>query len=362
MVRRTSRLGEYHGGGCGRVTSINMEMKADLSIPKIDAHAHIPADHAESLEFLKGLGVQLFNISVADDDSGKWRSFEIWGADAFSRMVQQWPSACAWCTSFDAPRFDDPGYIEKVLDGLKRDFAAGAIACKVWKNIGKTVKKPSGEYIQVDDPLFDPVFDYLEKSGRTLVIHAADSLQSAKLHEEGGVDTPEKVAKRTEGPTHSEVMAARDRMVARHPKMRVIGCHLGSLDHDLKELAARLDRYPNFAVDTGARVMHLSTHDPKDVREFFDKYQDRILWGTDLFSETHHSKMDSWPRRKDLGYLRYRYLEEFAYYETAGEIEFHGWRLHPKRIVGLGLDGKVLEKYYRGNALEWIPGIIDKRP
>lgn len=334
-----------------------MRIDCDLSIPKIDAHGHVPADHPDSLDFLERLGVKLFNISVADDAEGKWRDFEIWGTEAFARMVKAWPDRCGWCTSFDTPRFGDPTYVEKVIDGLKRDFAAGATACKVWKNIGRTVKKPSGEYIQVGDPLFEPILECVEKSGATLVIHAADSLQSAKLHQEGGIDTPEKAKKRQEGPAHAEVMAARDRMVEKHPKLKVIGCHLASLDHDLKEVAARLDRYPNFAVDTGARVMHLSTHDPATVGEFFDRYQDRILWGTDLFSERHHSKMEDWPRRKELGYLRYRYLEEFAYYETGGEIDFHGWRLRPKKIRGLGLPGRVLEKFYLKNALNWIPGL-----
>ena len=334
-----------------------MKLECDLSIPKIDAHGHIPADHPDSLDFLAGLGVKLFNISVAEDPEGKWRSFEIWGAEAFSRMVKEWPDRCGWCTSFDSPRFDDPSYVEKAIEGLKEDFAAGAAACKVWKNIGKTVKKPSGEYIQVDDPLFEPILACVERAGATLVIHAADSLQSAKLHQDGGSETPESAKKREEGPSHAEVMAARDRMVEKHPGLRVIGCHLASLDHDLKELGGRLDRYPNLAVDTGARVMHLSTHDPAQVREFFEKYQDRILWGTDLFSEQHHSKMDSWPRRKELGYLRYRYLEEFAFHESDSEIEFHGWRAHPKRIRGLGLKGKVLEKYYLKNALRWIPGL-----
>ena len=47
------------------------------------------------------------------------------------------------------------------------------------------------------------------------------------------------------------------------------------------ELAKRLDRYPNFAVDTAARIVHFQVQDQKKVRSFILKYQDRLLYGTD---------------------------------------------------------------------------------
>ena len=75
-------------------------------------------------------------------------------------------------------------------------------------------------------------------------------------------------------------------MLAAHPKLRVIGCHLGSMEHDVDEIAKRLDRYPNFAVDTAARVVNLMAQPREKVRAFLIKYQDRVLWGTDLMEIT----------------------------------------------------------------------------
>ena len=51
-------------------------------------------------------------------------------------------------------------------------------------------------------------------------------------------------------PVKEDILKARDRVLARYPKLRVVGCHLGSDEDDLGRLAKRLDAYPNFAVDT----------------------------------------------------------------------------------------------------------------
>jgi len=77
-------------------------------------------------------------------------------------------------------------------------------------------------------------------------------------------------------------VAARDRMLQRHPALRVVGCHLGSLEYDVDELAKRLDKYPNLAVDLSARIVHLQIQPRGKVRAFLVKYQDRLLYGTDV--------------------------------------------------------------------------------
>ena len=61
---------------------------------------------------------------------------------------------------------------------------------------------------------------------------------------------------RTDAPGKEAILTARDRVLARYPRLRVVGCHLGSDEDNLKQLARRLDAYPNFAVDTAARVRY----------------------------------------------------------------------------------------------------------
>jgi hypothetical protein len=107
----------------------------------IDAHIHYGDDAPALLALLEQFDLKLLNICVAEDAHGHWRS----QAETYRRLAQTYPQRFAWCTSFDLPRFDDPGYAEEVIAGLDADFAAGAIACKVWKNIGMSAFRLSGK-------------------------------------------------------------------------------------------------------------------------------------------------------------------------------------------------------------------------
>src|SRR5262249_49175187 len=83
-------------------------------------------------------------------------------------------------------------------------------------------------------------------------------------------------------PVKEEILKARDQLLARYPKLRVVGCHLGSNEDDLSRLARRLDAYPNFVVDTAARVRYFARANRDQVRSFLTRYQDRILYATDF--------------------------------------------------------------------------------
>ena len=87
---------------------------------------------------------------------------------------------------------------------------------------------------------------------------------------------------RPDAPSKETILAARDRIVARYPKLRVIGCHLGSNEEDLDRLAKRLDALPNLVVDVASRVRYLMASDRETTRRFVLKYQDRILYATDF--------------------------------------------------------------------------------
>src|SRR5579862_3764851 len=119
---------------------------------RIDAHMHYMGDTPESRELLERLDLKMMNICVAEDAHGVWRD----QAECYERLAREHPDRFAWCTSFDLPGFDDSGYTDRVIAGLERDFAHGAVACKIWKNFGMEVVKPSGEYILPDDPLLTP--------------------------------------------------------------------------------------------------------------------------------------------------------------------------------------------------------------
>ena len=82
--------------------------------------------------------------------------------------------------------------------------------------------------------------------------------------------------------SEQKILEARDHVLANNPQLRMVGVHLGSMERDLDNIARHLDKYPNFAIDTAARMRYLMLMPPKKVRAFLIKYQDRVLYGTDL--------------------------------------------------------------------------------
>jgi len=310
-------------------------------MPRIDAHVHYAGEHSDALALLEELDLKLINISVAHGRRGPWREW----SDRFRALADRNPDRFAWCASFDLPGFEDPDYVDRMIEGLERDFAAGAVACKVWKHIGMELKDPGGQAFMVDDPLIEPIFAHLEKTGRTLLMHMADPIRFWQ--------TPGGPAAGKHMPSHRDIIAARDRVIARHPKLRVVGAHVGSLSHDLGEVARRFDRYPNFAVDTSARLSFLARQDSETVRAFFIKYSDRILWGTDIV-KAFPIDQPAPEREPILRRVREIYRHAFLYYESDAVVPIHEKDF---RVPGLGLPEDVLEKFYATNARTWYPGL-----
>ena len=222
----------------------------------IDAHMHYGDRHPQFLSLLEEFDLKFFNICVAHEVMEEWRQY----AALYSALTKEYPERFAWCTSFDPPGFDDPGYVQRVIDGLDRDFEDGAIACKVWKDLGMEVKNPDGSFFMVDDPLLDPIFDHIAQADRTLLMHIAEPLACWQPLDENNPhygyysENPEwHMFNKPEFPSHQQLIAARDHVVEKHPNLRIVGAHLGSLEYDVDEVAARFDRYPNFAVDISAR-------------------------------------------------------------------------------------------------------------
>ena len=141
-------------------------------------------------------------------------------------------------------------------------------------------------------------------------------------------------------------------MPARHPSLRVVGAHLGSLEYDLDELASRLDAYDNFAVDTSARFRDLVSHGGKRLRDFFLTYDDRILFGTDVVARRPHSEMAGVEREELYEKVRKDYLAQHAYFAGNQPVTF-GDEVHD----GIELPDDVLREFFRENARSWHPGM-----
>ncbi len=325
-------------------------------MPLIDAHAHLPADHPEAQQLLEELGIQVLNISLGLDADGKWREGPMSGLQPYQRLAGEQPQRFAWCTAFDPPTLGDlekPAlYTERTLATLAGEFAAGAIACKVWKNVGMEVRARDGRFVGVDDALFTPIFEYIEREGRVLILHTGEPracwlpLDPKSPHYDYYSQHPQwHMHGRSDFPSHAELIAGRDRVLERHPRLRVVGAHLGSLEYDVAEVEERLRRFPNFCVDTAERLLDLALQPVERVRAFFEAHPDRVLFGSDLLFETAFSAMSEAERKAALAHVRQIFAQEQRFYTQAGPLHVRG-----RDLQGLGLSEAIRQQLFEANA------------
>lgn len=267
---------------------------ADFSrVAKFDAHVHANADDRVFLDIAAKDGFELLSINVDYPD------FPPLGlqAQVAHKLLAADPQRFHFATTFSMKSFGSPQWTADTIKHIDAEIAAGALAVKVWKNIGMVEKNAQGHLIMLDDAGFDAVMKHLEERRIPLIAHQAEPkncwlpLEAMTTENDRSYfrEHPEYyMYLHPEQPTYEELIAARDRFVARHPQLKFIGAHMGSLEWSVDELGKFLDAYPNATVDTAARmsqVQYQSNADHDKVRRFFLKYQDRILYGSDLTEE-----------------------------------------------------------------------------
>jgi len=335
-----------------------------LAMPKIDAHAHIgavsPAHLHALLAFLERYNIRWLNIAVGGMDWARLNG-QIGAAQA---LHAAYPDRVAWATSFTVSNWGAGDWAAQANATIDDGFAGGAVAVKIWKDVGMVLKDPNGTYVMADDPRLDPVFKALSTRNRTLVAHLGEPRNCWLPVDQMTVDGDRRyfaANPQYHGLLHPEIpnyeaqIAARDRMLARHPALRVVGCHLGSLEYDVDELAKRLDTYPNFAVDLAARIVHLQIQPREKVRAFLVKYQDRILYGTDLqFGRGQDAAAADIDAR--IARLAATYESDAAWLATDQMLALERVR-KDFSSRGVALPGSVLRKIYVENARRWYPGL-----
>jgi predicted TIM-barrel fold metal-dependent hydrolase len=323
-------------------------------LPLIDAHAHCAGDHPDTVAVLQSLNVKILNVAFTALPH-PWRLY----VNRFYRDPwQSWPDRFAWITTVADPDWTDD-WADSANNDLDRDFAGGAVGCKMWKNIGMRLRKADRSYLMPDDPVFQPVLAHLQKIGRPALMHLADPIASwqplcqGQPHYDYFSRNPAwYMYGRADAPSHTQLMASRDRLVAAHPRLRVIAAHFGSLEHDLGELAKRLTAYPNLAVDTAGRLFDMVCYERRQLRQFLVTYQDRILWGTDLTCIRPHSTLPPGQRAQEQAAIQNWYQAELSFLQSEDEMVIFG-----RKTRGLGLAHEVVRKLVWDNARAWYPGL-----
>jgi predicted TIM-barrel fold metal-dependent hydrolase len=323
---------------------------------KIDIHSHIYEDVPAVNEMLRRINLRVVNVSVPATD-GHLAFMHRFNA----AQVKRHPDLFSWASTFDLLTRDEPGYGARVAKALDETFAQGAVMVKIWKEVGIELKRPDGTFLLPDDPVLDPVYAHLALRKKPLLAHLAEPLEAWQPLDPKGVHysyysrNPQWHLYGKPGyPSHARIIAARDHILEKHPTLVVIGAHIGSLEHDVDEVAKRLDTYPNFHVEVSARTRDLTRQPSAKVRAFFARYQDRILYGVDR-SWIPHRRPAVTPtdadRQKLVTDLEAQYRRDWAYYAGSGTITYNA-----DQIEALALPKDVLEKFYWKNA-ERIIGV-----
>jgi predicted TIM-barrel fold metal-dependent hydrolase len=250
-------------------------------------------------------------------------------------------------------RAHEPAYPQFQAGEIEKAARAGARGLKVLKTLGLYLREggPNGRLVTIDDRRFDPMWEACAALNLPVAIHIADPVaffhptdrfneRYEELHHH-----PDWSFHGRDFPAFEALIEARNRVFARHPRTTWIALHVGHHAEDLAEVAASLDRFPNMHVELGARIGELGRQ-PRASRRFFERYQDRILFGTDAVP--HGKETPQQLFGNELYEIYYRFLEtedEYFDYAPAPVPPQGRWR-----IYGLGLPDAVLKKVYHDNA------------
>jgi predicted TIM-barrel fold metal-dependent hydrolase len=326
------------------------ELQRFRALAPIDTHTHVFAA-GPIIEMLPKLNLHMLDILVVDDNSPSHRDLATQRNKA-EAVVHASHGYVVLCTSFDPYSFKQPDYDSKVIQGLNEDFAHGAIAVKIWKNVGMEIKDANGHFLMADNPVFEPIYKDIAAHNKTLVAHLADpdsgwqAPNPASPDYEYYRDHPTAYMYGKQGvPSKPDILRARDHVLEQNPNLRVVGAHLGSMESNLDDLGRHLDKYPNFAVDIAARMPYFEMYPREKMIAFITKYQDRLIYGTD---NDYNGGTDATIRE-----LESVYANDWRYFATSDTLVYKG-----KPVQGLNLPESVVRKIYHDNAVKWFPGIL----
>ena len=324
------------------------------AVEKFDTHIHLNTDAPafihqsaeDNFRFLDIVDDRPFGLPMEDQEA------------IAQKQVKAFPGRVVYATTFSVKDWNSDRWEQETIDHLKNAFAHGAVAVKVWKNVGMSLRDKDGKFVMIDHPRFDSLLNYLAKNKITLIGHLGEPkdcwLPLDKMTMKGNrayyTEHPDyHMYLHPEFPSYEDQIAARDHMLEKHPDLIFIGAHLGSLDWSLDEVATRLDRFPNMAVDL-ARMSNLQHHamtDWQKTHDFFVKYQDRLLYATD---RAVNSEKDSVEMKTLVHEAR---LRDWEFFTTGNKMTSSGF---DGEFNGLKLPRAVVDKLYFKNAAKWLPG------
>lgn len=308
------------------------------AFPVFDVHTHINdsrdrlvMDPKKLIQYMDQRNIQLMVILTG----GFGEKLQA----VIDRSVKPYPGRFVAFTELDWSQIDQEDFGSRMANLLEDSHRRGARGLKLLKNFGLGVMH-KGQLLKIDDPIMDPIWKKCGELGFPVAIHVGDPEAffqpidaSNERIEELGEHPDWAFNDRAKYPTFEQIHEALERVFARFPKTKFVSLHMGNWAENLDHVDEVLKKYKNVSVEFGGRQAELGRQ-PRRTREFFLKYQDRVMFGTDGYPE-------------DEMYLNYfRWLEtndeyfDYAYSPAQGR-----WK-----IYGVGLPRSVLKKIYQTNA------------
>jgi uncharacterized protein len=308
--------------------------------PVIDVHNHVNdaggvhGEHIAPAEVVRRM--DRANVQKIVILTGQW-GVKLQGV--LDEMVKPYPDRFIVFAQMDWSKIDDPNFTAMMVAQLDDAVQRGARGLKILKDLGLGVRDKSGEFIAIDDPRLDPVWEECGKLGIPVSIHSTDPeaffrpLDNHNERYEELIQNPSWSFYGSRFPSKEALLAQRNHIVEKHPRTTFIALHVANWPENLDAVSTWLDKYPNMYVEFGAREAELGRQ-PRRARKFFMDYQDRILFGTDSEpSEPMYANYFRWLETGD---------EYFPYWDYPGQGRWE--------IYGMELPDAVLEKVYHKNA------------
>ena len=335
----------------------------------IDLHEHIPPvpealEHALKIHDAAGIGVAI-NLSGGTVTRAADGPSELEYTLALTR--QRYPGRFLEYMNLDYDNWDAPDFAQQAVKQIERGKALGAAGFKEFKRLGLYLRDGKGQLLRVDDPKLDGVWRRCGELKMPISIHVADPRAfwepfnpSNERWDELRDHPSWWFGDQAKYPAREELLAALDRVIGRHPETTFVSVHFGANAEDIEWVDAALERHANMWIDLAARVPEIGRHDPERVRRFFLKYQDRILFATDLSvgEELVLGSGGSGPPPTDADAevffeKHWRWLEtRDAHFPHMTPIQGN-WT-----ISGIGLPASVLRKVYFENAIRLFGGLL----
>ena len=303
--------------------------------PAIDMHSHPYAGNAEQVDAwvrtMDEVGVQ--KSIVMTMATGK--KFD----ELLARYGRHPDRFSVWC-GFDLTGYDRPGFGPAAVAELERCAKAGAEGVGELGDKGKGLfyGEPKAWGMHLDDPRMDPLLEKCADLGLPINVHVADPYwmyEPMDEHNDGLMNAYQwRLDDQTNIVGHAGLLDTLERAVKKHPRTTFVACHFANCCYDLAKVGRLLDQYPNLYADIAARFAETAPI-PRYMSGFYQKYQDRLLYGTDM------------GRDRDMYRTTFRILETTDEHFYDWNLFTYHWPLH-----GFGLDRAVLQKVYRDNALK----------